>query len=177
MLRILPVLMALIAITSIACSPKLNPFDIYKPISVDRVYQLKRDSTTRKQVEQLFGAPLRTSINERGDYYTYAYFGDSLFIQFNNNGRINRFNYEPESFRIIDNNEERTSRNFPNRQLRKILPGETKRADLINMFGKPNRTERGTERTRTTFIGRNERLIVYSRLRDDLVTSHELARE
>lgn len=162
-------------ITLIGCSPRINPFSIYTPIPVEKVYQLQRDSTTRQQVEDLFGKPVRTSINERGDLYNYAYFGDSLFVQFNNSGKINRFSFEPEAFRIESDNQDILSRNFPKRVLRRIVPGRTRIPDLTPMFGKPNRQEIGTERRRTTFIGRNEDLIVYSTLGEGLVISYELA--
>ncbi len=152
-----------------ACNRYINPYEYYKPISVEKVYQLKKDSTSRSEVESLFGAPPRTSINERGNVYTYSYFGDSLNIQFNTSGIISRFSYVPELFRLDYEDHQDSRKIFRSRMLRKIIPGKTKVSDLEAIVGKPNRGETGPVRQRTTFFGRNENLIVYSTILGDVI--------
>lgn len=156
-----------------ACSPKINPYAIYRPIPVEEVYKLQRDSVDRKMVEDWFGAPLTRSINERGDHYTYSYFGDSLFIQFNRQQMVSRFNFKPEVFTINFENFENTNRRFSNSKLKRIEPGKTRLEEITSMFGSPNKGEQGTNRYRTSFYGRNENLIVYSTVNDGFIISFE----
>ena len=166
-----------VSILYVSCTQYINPFAVYTPIPVDNVYQLKRDSTSKAEVERLFGKADRTAINERGEVLNYSYFGDSLFIQMNSSGIVSRFNYQPEAFRIEYDNRDITSRNFPARVLRRVVPGRTKLSELTPMFGRPNRGELGTERRRTTFYGRNEDLVVHSTITDDVVIDYELRRK
>lgn len=159
----------------VACTPKLNPYAIYKPIDVEKVYQLQADSVSRQQVEQLFGQPLTRSINNRGDLYTYSYFGDSLFIQFNREQVVARFNYLPEVFTTNFENFDNTNRKFSNAKLKKIEPGVSRLQSMNSLFGKPNKGEQGVVRYRTSFYGKDgKQLIVYSTLHDGFVISYEL---
>lgn len=157
-----------------SCTPRLNPYAIYRPIPVDDVYKLQGDSVHRTQVESLFGQPLRRAINERGDVYTYSYFGDSLFIQFNREQLVNRFNFQPEAFSLDFENQQNTNRRFRDSQLRRIIPGTTPLNELTSRFGSPNRGETGTVRYRTTFFGRQEELVVYSQPSNGMIISYEL---
>lgn len=156
------------------CSPKLNPYSIYRPLEVDNVYKLQADSVTRTEVEAMFGQPLRRAINERGDLYTYAYFGDSLFIQFTRDQFVSRFNFQPEAFSPDYENQDVKPQRFRERVLRRIIPGTTAIHELDAMFGRPSRRETGITRIRTTFAGREEDLVVYSQVTNGLVINYEL---
>jgi len=158
----------------VACSPKINPYAMYKQINSENVYKLKRDSTTRTEVESYFGKPQRNSITEQGYQYTYSYFGDSLFLQFANNNTLSTFKYEPEIFTPDYEDMRLTKRSFPNRVVRRIIPGETKLPQLTSMFGKPNRGEKGKSRYRTTFIGTTQDLVVHSSQTDNVVIDYQL---
>lgn len=160
-------------ILAAACSPKVNPYGIYRMIDVEDVYKLRGDSVHRKLVEEWFGTPLIRSINERGDQYTYAYFGDTLTIQFNREEFVSRFNFKPEVFTLNFENFDHTRRKFGSSKLRKIEPGKTKLTDVTSLFGSPNKGEEGTHRYRTSYYGRNENLIVYSTRNEGYIISVE----
>jgi hypothetical protein len=158
----------------LACTPKLNPYGMYKKIDDESVYKLKRDTTTRAEVESYFGKPQRSAFSEEGYQYTYSYFGDTLFLQFKNNNTLSTFKYEPEFFTPDFEDLRYTKRTFPNRVLKRIIRGETKLPQLTTMFGKPNRGEKGKTRYRTTFIGTTQELIVYSSLSDYTVIDFQV---
>lgn len=158
----------------VACTPKINPYAIYKPIPVEEVYKLQQDSVDRKMVEDWFGAPLARAINERGDHYTYSYFGDSLFIQFNKQHFVSRFNFKPEVFTLNFENFDNTGRRFKNSKLKKIEPGKTRLEEVTEMFGSPNKGEEGSHRYRTSYYGRKETLVVYSTRKDGIIINTDI---
>lgn len=158
----------------VACTPKINPYAMYKEINSENVYKLRRDSTTRPEAESYFGKPQRTSVTEQGYQYTYSYFGDSLFLQFANNNVLSSFKYEPEIFTPDFEDMRLTKRSFPNRVVKRIIPGETKLPQLTSMFGRPNRGEKGDTRYQTTFIGTTQDLVVHSTLANQVVIDYKL---
>ena len=157
-----------------ACSPKHNPYSSIPPISESNVYAIRKDTTNRQQVESMFGRPAKRTVTETGDWYTYAHFGDTLNIQFNQTGVVNSFNYIPESFRLVSDNRDVTSRRFYERVLNRITPGYTTIDDVNRMFGKYNTEEQGLERKRYTYISGTQRLLVYTTLTDQKVISYRL---
>ena len=168
---IFPVLLLAVLI---ACSPKHNPYSSIPPISESNVYAIKKDTTTRQQIETMFGRLAKRAITEVGDWYTYAHFGDTLNVQFNQANTVTSFNYIPESFRLVSDNRDVTSRRFYERVLNRITPGHTTIEDVNRMFGKYNTEEQGLERKRFTYLNKDQRLVVYTSLTDEKVISYRL---
>lgn len=160
------ILLFISAVCFFSCSKKYNPantpFAIYHPIPEDNVRKLEKGITTGADVIKLFGDPVKNSISDRGDRYTYGYLGDTLFVNIDSSQTVSSFLYRPAVFEPISGNTDNMTKTIKESKVRKIQIYNSTRGQLEAWFRPANKKETNQLRNRYTFNRRNGTLVVYT---------------